>query len=174
MPGILPANTSIPRYDPRHKLFGMAIPYGTTHGGGNFFDAATMCLFSAFPFYAIFGPPPETARTFLNAATGWELTPPQMGEIMQRISYLGRCYSLREGYHPDKDSWLPQRAFDEPVTNKYGETWVWTKEEWDSARKHHYVDNMRLSERGLPVKGQLQRLGLDFVIPVLEPLDGIS
>ncbi len=164
-----PGNSSIPRYDPRQKNYGLALQYGTTHGGGNFFDAATMCLFSAFPFFAIFGPPPETARTFINAATGWELTGQQIGDIMQRISYLSRCYSLREGYQPDRDSWLPQRAFDEAVSDKYGRTWVWTKEEWEAARRKHYLETLKLSERGLPPKAGLQRLGLEFVIPVLEP-----
>ena len=156
-------------------MFGNAFAYGTTHGGsGSFFDAATMCIFSAFPFFAIFGPPPETARTFINAAAGWDLTGPQMGEIIQRISYLGRCVSLREGFHPDKDSWLPQRAFDEPTKDKYGRTWVWTKDEWEAARKKHYLENLKLSERGLPPREGLQKLGLDFVIPVLGPLDALG
>jgi aldehyde:ferredoxin oxidoreductase len=169
-----PGNTSIPRYDPRQKNYGLALQYGTTHGGGNFFDAATMCLFSAFPFFAIFGPPPETARIFINAATGWEMTVPQIGMIMQRISYLGRCYSLREGYHPDKDSWLPQRAFDEAISDKYGSTWVWTPEEWEAARRKHYLESLKLTERGLPPQGALLGLGLEFVIPALKPIDALG
>lgn len=27
---------------------------------------------------------------------------------------------MREGFHPDKHSFIPRRAFNEPVTNKYG------------------------------------------------------
>jgi aldehyde:ferredoxin oxidoreductase len=170
-----PANTSIPRYDPRQKMFGNALAYGTSHGGsGNFFDAATMCIFSAFSHFAIFGPPPETARTFINAAAGWDLSKPQMGEIIQRISYFGRCVSLREGVHPDKDSWLPQRVFDEPTRDKYGRTWVWTKDEWEAARKKHYVETLKLTERGLPSKEELLRLGLEFAIPVLEPMAALG
>jgi aldehyde:ferredoxin oxidoreductase len=170
-----PANTSIPRYDPRQKMFGNAFPYGTTHGGsGSFFDAATMCIFAAFAFFAIFGPPMETARTFINAAAGWDLNKGQMEEIVQRISYLGRAVSLREGFHPDKDSWLPERAFDESIKDKYGRTWVWTREEWQAARKKHYLESMRLSERGLPPKKELERLGVDFVIPELETMDALG
>jgi aldehyde:ferredoxin oxidoreductase len=169
-----PANASIPRYDPRHKKYGMALQYGTTHGGGSFFDAATMCLFAAFAFFPIFGPPPEIARTFLNASTGWELTGGQVADIMQRTSHLSRCYSLREGFHPDKDNWLPQRAFEEAVTDKYGHTWVWTREEWDTARKNYYAGALKLSDRGLPLKKELERLGLDFVIPAMEAMGGVQ
>lgn len=169
------ANASIPRYDPRNKMYGMALQYGTTHGGGSgLFDAATMCLFAAFPFYAIWGPPPEVARIFLKAACGWELTAQQLSDIVQRNAYLCRCVSLREGFHPDKHSFLPQRAFDEPITDKYGRTWVWTREDWEKAKKRHFVETLKLSGRGLPPRGELKRLGLEFVIPVLEPMDALS
>jgi len=169
------ANASIPRYDPRNKMYGMALQYGTTHGGGSgLFDAATMCLFAAFPYYAIWGPPPEVARIFLKAACGWELTAQQLGDIVQRNAYLCRCVSLREGFHPDKHSFLPQRAFDEPITDKYGRTWVWTREDWEKAKKRHFVETLKLSGRGLPPRGELKRLGLEFVIPVLEPMDALS
>jgi aldehyde:ferredoxin oxidoreductase len=111
-------------------MYGMALQYGTTHGGGSgLFDAATICLFAAFPFYTIWRQPPEVARTFLNTACGWELTGQQLEDIAQRLSYLSRCVSLRKGFHSDKHSFLPQRAFDEPVTDKYVRTWVWTRED---------------------------------------------
>jgi aldehyde:ferredoxin oxidoreductase len=170
-----PANTSIPRYDARNKEHGWGLTYGTTHGGGSgLHDAATMCLFSSFPFCAIWGPPNEVARIFLNAACGWELTRDQINDIVQRNNYFSRCISLREGFNPDKHSFLPQRAFDEAVTNKYGDTWVWTKEEWEAAKRDYYVDRLKLTDRGLPPRGELQRLGLEFVIPVLEPMGALG
>jgi aldehyde:ferredoxin oxidoreductase len=170
-----PANTSIPRYDVRNKVHGMALPYGTSHYGGmSLYDSATICLFSAFPFYAIWGPPHEVARTFLNAACGWDLTPDEIADITRRNDYFSRCISLRAGFRPEKDAGLPQRAFDEPVTDKYGKTWVWAKEEWEAEKKAYYINVMKLSERGLPLGAELQRLGLEFVIPVLEPMDAID
>ena len=138
------------------------------------YDSATICLFSSFPFYAIWGPPHEVARTFLNTACGWDLTPDEINDIMRRNDYFSRCISLRAGFHPEKDARLPQRAFDEPVTDKYGNTWVWAKEEWEVEKKDYYINVMKLSERGLPLRGELQRLGLEFVIPVLEPMDAID
>jgi aldehyde:ferredoxin oxidoreductase len=169
------ANTSIPRYDVRNREHGMALSYGTGHNSGiNLYDSATMCLFSSFPYHAIWGPPGEVVRTFVNTACGWDLTPDEIEDIAQRNDYLGRCVSLREGYHPDRDANLPQRAFDEPVTNKYGKTWVWAKEDWEKEKKNYFITVLGLTGRGLPPKEALQRLGLGFVIPTLEVLDAVE
>jgi aldehyde:ferredoxin oxidoreductase len=169
------ANQAVARYEPRNRQHGMGLQNGTGHGGGNdLFDSATMCLFAAFAFFEIWGPPQEVTRTFLAAAAGWELTFPQVVDISQRIAYLSRCISLREGFRPDKHAVIPQRAFEEAVTNKYGTTSIWTREEWADAMKKHYVQALKLTERGLPPKGELQRLGLDFVIPVLEPAGALG
>jgi aldehyde:ferredoxin oxidoreductase len=170
-----PANTSIPRYDVRNKEHGLGLPYGTGHNTGmGLVDSATICLFSSFPFYAIWGPLNEVARIFINAATGWDLTPDDIDDISRRNDFLGRCVSLREGYHPDKDSNLPEWAFDEPVTNKYGKTWVWNKEEWEEEKRDFFVKALNLSERGLPLKAELERLGLEFVIPELVSVDAVG
>ncbi len=169
------ANTSIPRYDVRNREHGMALSYGTGHSSGiGLYDSATMCLFSSFPYNAIWGPPHEVARIFINTACGWELDPEAIRDIAQRNDLLSRCVSLREGYHPDRDTNLPQRAFDEPVTNKYGRTWVWKKEDWEKEKKNYFVNALNLTERGLPSKEELGRLGLEFVIPALEPIDAVE
>jgi aldehyde:ferredoxin oxidoreductase len=69
---------------------------------------------------------------------------------------------------------LPPRAFDEPITDKYGTTWVWDKAEFDEAKRRFYVENLKLTEEGLPPRKELERLELDFVIPILEPMDAIG
>ena len=51
---------------------------------------------------------------------------------------------------------------------------VWGHEEFEAAKKNYYVDRLRLTENGLPPREGLQRLGLDFVIPVLEPMGAIG
>lgn len=169
------ANQAVARYEPRSKGHGWATMSGTSHGGaGGLNDAATMCIFAAFPYYAIWGSPDQVARTFINAATDWDITPQQMSDIAARIGYLARCVSLREGFQPDKNSGLPERAFDEAVTSKYGVTSVWTREDWETAKKKHYVERLGLSERGLPRKGDLERLGLEFVVPTLGALDVVD
>ena len=169
------ANQSMARYEPRSKVHGLPFANGTGHGGGNgLFDAATMCVFASFPFMAIWGPPQEIVRTFTSAAAGWDLSSEQIEDIALRIDFFSRCLSMREGFHPDKHAFLPDRAFNEPVTNKYGTTSSWTRQEWEEARANYYVQSLKLTERGLPPRGELQRLGLEFMIPVLEPLDAVA
>jgi hypothetical protein len=41
---------------------------------------------------------------------------------------------------------LPQQAFDETITHKYGRVWNWTPEEWQAARQKHYLEGMKLLE----------------------------
>lgn len=163
------ANTSIPRYDVRNREHGLGLVYGTRHSESHgLYDSATMCIFSSFPFYAIWGTPNEVARIFINTACDWKMRPEDINNIVRRNDYFSRCVSLREGYYPEKNAVLPERAFDEPVTNKYGKTSVWKREEWEDAKKNYYVNVLGLSERGFPRKEELKALGLEFIIPVLE------
>ena len=137
-------------------------------------EAATICIFALAPFIQIWGSQEEAVRLFLGAVCGWNLTIDDIKDIALRNYYFNRCISLREGYHPSKDDYLPPRAFDEPITDKYGTTWVWDHAEFETAKKNYYVDTLRLTEAGLPPREGLERLGLDFVIPVLEPMDAIG
>ncbi|MFC1988922.1 aldehyde ferredoxin oxidoreductase N-terminal domain-containing protein, partial [Chloroflexota bacterium] len=122
-----------PTYDVRNKHVGRGIIYGTSHTGARMgigliqalAEAATLCTSAVSPFVEIWGSQEEVVRVFLNAACGWDLTLEDIKDIALRNYYLNRCISLREGYHPSKDDYLPPRAYDEPITDKYGTTWVW-------------------------------------------------
>ena len=116
----------------------------------------------------------EVARIFLNPVCGWNLTIDDVKDIGLRNFYFNRCVSLREGYHPAKDDYLPPRAFDEPITDKYGTTWVLDRNEFEEEKKKYYVETLKLTEGGLPPAENLKRLGIDFVIPVLEPMGAIG
>jgi aldehyde:ferredoxin oxidoreductase len=171
-----------PTYDVRNKHSGFGLPYATSHNGarmgsgiGSGLDeAATACVFAFIPFIQIWGSPEEAVRQFLNAACGWNLSIENVKDIEVRNYYFNRCVSLREGYHPSKDDYLPPRAFDEPITDKYGTTWVWSKTEFEEAKRRYYVESLKLTEEGLPPRKELERLGLDFVIPILEPMGGVG
>ncbi len=171
-----------PTYDVRNKQVGWGLMYGTSHNGarmGSGLDEAlgeaiTFCNFALPPFVQIWGSREEVARQFLNAVCGWNLTLNDVNDIKLRNYYFNRCVSLREGYHPAKDDYLPPRAFDEPVTDKYGTTWVWDKADWEQEKKRFYVERLKLTEAGLPPREGLKQLGLDFVIPVLEPMKAIG
>ncbi len=137
-------------------------------------EAATICQFSFGPFRQIWGSSEEATKVFLNAVCGWNLSIDDIKDITLRNYYFNRCVSLREGYHPSKDDYLPPRAFEEPITDKYGKTWVWNKAEFEEEKKKQYVKTLMLTEAGLPPREGLKRLGLDFVIPVLDPMGAIG
>jgi len=170
-----------PTYDVRNKHVGFGLPYATSHNGARMgsgvesmlSESATACQFASPPFAEIWGPD-ESYRTFLNAVCGWDLTVDYIKDIALRDYYFNRCLSLREGYRPSQDDTFPPRAFDEPITDKYGTTWVWQHDEFERAKRNFYVDRLKLTADGLPPKEGLERLGLDFVIPVLQPLGVIG
>ncbi|MFC2059662.1 aldehyde ferredoxin oxidoreductase N-terminal domain-containing protein [Chloroflexota bacterium] len=169
-------------YDVRNKRYGLGLSHGTSHNGARLgtgldqalADAATSCNFAVLPFIQIWGSLAEVIRVFINAVCGWNLTPDEILEIILRNYYFNRCVSLREGYHPSKDDYLPPRAFDEPIADKYGMTWVWDKAEFEEEKKKYYVKILKLTEAGLPPRDGLKSLGLDFVIPVLAPMGAIG
>jgi aldehyde:ferredoxin oxidoreductase len=171
-----------PTYDVRNKHVGWGLIFGTSHNGARMGagisdglrEAGTCCHFAVPPFIQIWGSEYEAFRVFLNAACGWDLNLEDVKDIALRNYYFNRCVSLREGYHPSKDDYLPPRAFDEPITDKYGKTWIWEKAEYEERKREYYVQELKLTEEGLPPRKGLERLGLDFVIPVLEPLDAVG
>ncbi|MFH1487545.1 MAG: aldehyde ferredoxin oxidoreductase N-terminal domain-containing protein [Pseudomonadota bacterium] len=171
-----------PTYDIRNKHVGWGLVYGTSHTGarmgtgisGMLQEAVTCCYFALPPFIQIWGSEHEAYRMLLNAVCGWKLSLDDVRDLALRSYYFNRCVSLREGYHPSKDDTLPPRAFDEPITDKYGTTWVWEKAEFEERKKKFYVEDLKLSEKGLPPRKELERLGLGFVIPELEKMDAVD
>ena len=171
-----------PTYDVRNKQVGNGLPFATSHNGARIGagvdialrEAATACSFAIPPFEQIWGSGEEAIRVFLNAACGWNLTMDDIKDIALRDYYFNRCISLREGYRPSVDDQLPPRAFDEPITDKYGKTWVWDRAEFEEQKKIYYTQYLSLTAKGLPPRQGLERLGLDFVIPVLEPMGVIG
>lgn len=169
-------------YDARNKDLGRGLEYGTSHNGARMgaglssalTKSATLCQFASSPFQKIWGSNEGAFVAFANAACGWNTTEEEVKDVTLRNYYFNRAISLREGYHPSKDDYLPPRCFDEEVSDKYGKTWVWEHAEYEEAKKQYYVENLKLTEEGLPPRAELERLGLDFVIPVLEPMNAIG
>ncbi len=158
------------------------LAYSTSHTGARMGtgigsglnESATMCVFALIPALRIWGSDAKIGQLFLNAACGWNLTPEDVQNIALRNYYFNRSLSLRQGYYPAKDDYLPPRAFDEPVTDKYGHTWVLEKNQFEQDKKVFYTQRLKLTESGLPPEEGLKRLGLEFVIPVLKPMNAIG
>ncbi len=164
-----------PTYDVRNREGGSGLAFVTSHNGARMgaglpsalSESATLCQFAAAPLREIWGSTEEAVRLMLNAACGWNLTLPEVNDIALRNFYFNRCISLREGYDPAKDDYLPPRAFEEPITDKYGTTWVWDRQELEQEKRKYYVQTLKLTDQGLPPRTELERLGLDFVISAL-------
>jgi aldehyde:ferredoxin oxidoreductase len=171
-----------PTSDIRNKEEHMGLRHASSHTGARIGDglgsaldeAATCCIFQLVPSMQIWGRMEEAMRLFLNAVCGWDLSMQDLSDIALRNYYFNRCISLREGYRPWRDDYLPQRAFDEPITDKYGVTRVLDRAEFEEEKKKYYVERLKLTETGLPPRQGLERLGLEFVLPVLEPLGVIG
>jgi aldehyde:ferredoxin oxidoreductase len=153
-----------------------ALSYASSHTGarmGTGFgtqitESATICHFTASPAQAIWGSREECARQYLNAVCGWDLTLEDIKTIAMRNFMLERCFSLREGYRPSKDDKIPDRAFDLPITNKYGQTFVLDRDWFTNVLKDYYVTTLQLTDEGRPSIDLIRTLKLDFVIPALE------
>jgi aldehyde:ferredoxin oxidoreductase len=153
-----------------------AIDYAASHNGARMgtgiglSESATVCNFASPPIPRVFGSLNEAIRLYTNAVTGWNLTLDDLNIIALRDYMFERSYCLREGYRPKIDNKIPDRAFDQPITNKHGEAFVLNREKFAEDLKDYYIKVLHLTEDGLPPKDLLKKLGLDVVLSTLEPL----
>jgi len=147
-------------------------PVGELHGGrGNplrvLYDSLTTCTFWRNTLGTLFEGPAGWGITAMNAACGWDLATEDWDRLALRAATMERCYSLREGYVPERDDMLPHRFFEETIHNKYGAAKSLDKETFLRRRKETYR-SYGLEENGIPSARFLEELGLEFTIPRLE------
>lgn len=167
---------AISSYEPRGSMkdaLDLAVTaVGELHGGRgtplrNMYDSLTTCSFLRRELNTIFGSAGGWGIPMLNAACGWHLTTEAWDRLMLRAAIMERCYSLREGYVPERDDRLPDRFFDETILNKYGEPKVLDREVFSAEKKRIYR-SYGLSDNGRPTEAVLNALDLDFTIPALK------
>jgi aldehyde:ferredoxin oxidoreductase len=169
---------AISSYEPRGSskealnLAGTAV--GELHGGRGslervMYDSMTSCSFWRRTLPEIFGSTGDWGISMLNAACGWNLTMEDWKKLELRGATMERCFSIREGYVPQRDDMLPDRFFEERITNKYGESKILKREEFLEERKKVYR-SYGLQDDGTPSTDLLEDLGLEFTIPVLEQI----
>ena len=171
---------AITSYEPRGSLQdGVELatcPVGSLHGGrGNpervTYDSLTLCSFLRPEIKWVYGFN-NFAREMLAAACGWDVSEEEWKDIVRRVSYMERCYSIREGYVPERDDILPERFFTETIYNKYGEPKILDKKEFMERRKKLYL-SYDLEPNGIPPRDTLQKIGMEFVIPILEKVSSM-
>ena len=129
-------------------------------------DSLTLCTFVRPSINKVYGLE-NYAREMLKAACGWDVSEEKWKDIERRVSYMERCYSMREGYVPERDDILPERFFVETISNNYGEPRALDKEAFLEWRKKLYL-SYELTPNGVPPRDFLKKAGMDFVIPTLE------
>lgn len=167
---------AISSYEPRGSLsdaLGLAgTPVGELHGGRGtpervMYDSLTTCSFLRKELSKIFGSAAGWGVPMLNAACGWNLTLEDWDILALRAATMERCYSIREGYVPERDDVLPERFFEEAVYSKYGQPKILKQEEFLEERERVYR-SYGLQSDGTPSPDLLVELGLEFTIPTLE------
>jgi aldehyde:ferredoxin oxidoreductase len=124
-----------------------------------------------------FGSWEEAVRLFLNAACGWNMTVDDVWDMNWRYYFFNRAISHREGFNVPLGSAdvLPIRAYTETVTDKYGTKYKVDEPYWRSTEWPDFMEKeCKLNRDGSLPRSELVRLGLDFVIPVLDPLGVIG
>ena len=166
---------AITSYEPRGSMQeGVELatcPVGSLHGGRGSperiaYDSLTLCTFLRPSVNQVFGFENYVAE-MLRATYDWEVSEEEWKNIIRRMSYMERCYSIREGYRPERDDLLPERFYTETIYNKYGEPKSMDRNVFMEWRNKLYL-SYELDPNGLPPKDLLKKLGMDFVIPTLE------
>ena len=130
-------------------------------------DSLTTCMFFLLAIPGIFGGMNNWAVEMLNAVCGWDITLEDLNNLALRLAMMERCCSLREGHIPTRDDMVPDRFFDEVIHDKYGKPLKLDRDTFLKEREKWYL-GIGLNKEGIPPKEYLQKLGLEFVIPVLE------
>jgi aldehyde:ferredoxin oxidoreductase len=131
------------------------------------FDSMTNCSFWRRQINKIFGGLSGWAVPLLEAACGWKYSPEEWDNLVLRSYHLERCYSMREGYVPERDDVMPDRFFEETIYNKYKEPKILNRDEFFEKRKERYL-SYGLQEDGAPSADALEKLGLGFTIEAVE------
>ncbi len=166
---------AITSYEPRGSMQDavdlVVCPVGELHGARGAArwmacDGLTICAFLIRPLHSVFGWD-DFAVKFLRATTGWDVTPAEWQDMVQRLQLMERCNCIREGLVPERDDILPDRFFEETIYSKYGKPKILNKDEFMEFRKKTYL-SYELTPQGIPPRESLQRLGMEFVIPEME------
>ena len=165
---------AITSYEPRGSMVDAVdlatCPVGSLHGGRGSperitYDSLTLCTFLRPSIKVIYGFE-NFAREMLSAVCGWDVNKEEWKDIVRRVAYMERCYSIREGYLPERDDILPERFFTETIYNKYNEPKHLDKNTFLEWRKKLYL-SYELTPDGLPSRDLLKKIGMEFVIPTL-------
>ncbi|HVN53477.1 MAG TPA: aldehyde ferredoxin oxidoreductase family protein [Anaerolineaceae bacterium] len=122
-----------------------------------------MCFFGPAPRSYLL---PADLVAAVQAATGWDVTIPDLLKIGERAINLARIFNLREGLTPADDA-LPPRLF-EPLENGPLAGRCISREDFARAMRTLYALKGWDLETGIPTPAKLAELDIDWAAKLLE------
>jgi aldehyde:ferredoxin oxidoreductase len=104
-----------------------------------------------------------------SACTGWETTAAEIMKKGERIFNLMKAYIVREGLTRRDDDW-PERFYREPWPTGPLKGRVASREDTDRLLDEYYELRGWERKKGVPTRGKLVELGLDYVAEELTKL----
>ncbi|WP_091461743.1 aldehyde ferredoxin oxidoreductase family protein [Acetomicrobium thermoterrenum] len=123
----------------------------------SFFNAAGICDFVPVPRSSM---PIKDVVDAMCAFTGWQTSAFELMKVGERALVLARMFNAREGFDVKEDT-LPERLFS-PLEKGPLSGNSLSEEEFQEALQIYYA-MMNWDERGIPTRGKLSELGLDWI-----------
>ena len=135
-------------------------PHSPTHKGlaaVKFQDRMAVCNSVVFCFFYEFSGLDFTRLTgFVNAVTGWDLTPKELLKTGERIVNLMNMFNIKHGMKPDRDYQLPKRFLTPHPEGGAANVPI----PFDDMLNEYY--SVRDWPKGAPSQDKLKELRLDF------------
>jgi aldehyde:ferredoxin oxidoreductase len=122
----------------------------------NFYNSVGMCDFVGMPIGAL---KLSQLCSFINAATGWDMTSWELIKVGERANTLSRLYNIREGF-TKADDMLPIRMF-QPLQNGHLKGVAIDRDQYDKAMQLYY-QMAGWSDEGVPTAAKLAELDLTW------------
>lgn len=123
------------------------------------FDSLGLCLFPGSTWTAM---GPTHYAGLLSAFTGWKISPYDIIETGDRIFHLLKAYAVREGFNRKDDDW-PEKFYKEPIPEGSFKGSLLSREKMESILDEYYEVN-GWDKNGIPTRGKLTKIGLDFIV----------
>ncbi|MHA1712027.1 MAG: aldehyde ferredoxin oxidoreductase family protein [Candidatus Freyarchaeota archaeon] len=130
------------------------------------YDCLPICRWTVYP---LGGRRLGTFASIINAATGWDVTVNELMTVGERVCNLERAFNAREGI-TRKDDVLPKRIMEEPLPDGPYKDETFPKDMLDKMLDHWYELRGWNKETGVPTRGKLKELKLEYVANELETL----
>lgn len=117
-------------------------------------DSVGMCYFCGDGYH------PNHITEIVRGVTNWDTTVWEVMKVGERVMNMMQAFNIREGFTREDDR-IPER-FHQPLAAGPLKGFKLDKEEFEHA-KDIYYGMMGWDERGIPSRGKLQELGIDWV-----------